>query len=171
MGSDTAMTDASFGCGCKETDVRTVGAELYLLPVTTRMPLKFGSETLTTVTYARVKLTVKGRDGREADGWGETPLSVQWTWPGELSFQERQDAMVEFCKRLAAAWAGCGFMGPFTGKWLPVPTRDFARARGRFQSRSPAGCTNALSSGTDKLFAVRHCFARRLRPASCYADV
>jgi L-alanine-DL-glutamate epimerase-like enolase superfamily enzyme len=111
MGSDTAMTDAGFGCGGKETDVRTVGAELYLLPVTTRMPLKFGPETLTTVTCARVKLTVRGRDGREAEGWGETPLSVQWTWPGQLSFKERQDSMVEFCKRLAAAWADADLWG------------------------------------------------------------
>src|SRR5258708_14475142 len=97
--------------GGKATDVRAIGAEVYLLPVTTRMPLKFGSETMTTVTCARVKLTVRGRDGREAEGWGETPLSVQWTWPGKLSFAERHEAMVEFCKRLAAAWASADLWG------------------------------------------------------------
>src|SRR6185369_13613338 len=111
MGSNSANFGDAVGHGNKATDVRAIGAELYLLPVTTRMPLKFGPETLTTVTCARVKLAVRGRDGREAEGWGETPLSVQWTWPGQLSFAERHDAMVEFCKRLAAAWAEAELWG------------------------------------------------------------
>src|SRR5262245_49995817 len=111
MGNTSATTDGASGLPGKATDLRAIGAELYLLPVTTRMPLTFGRETLTTVTCARVKLTVRGRDGREAEGWGETPLSVQWTWPGPLSFAERHDAMVEFCKRLAAAWASADLWG------------------------------------------------------------
>src|SRR6476660_5551367 len=104
-------TGSVSSCGGKATDVRAIGVEVYLLPVTTRIPLKFGPETLTSVTCARVKLLVKGRDGREAEGWGETPLSVQWTWPGQLSFAERQDAMVDFCKQLATAWAGTDLWG------------------------------------------------------------
>jgi L-alanine-DL-glutamate epimerase-like enolase superfamily enzyme len=122
--------------GDKATDVRVIGAELYLLPVTTRMPLKFGPETMTTVTCARVKLTVRGRDGREAEGWGETPLSVQWTWPGKLSFAERQEAMVEFCKRLAAAWASADLWGHpleigyrFQHEILPANVAEFNRDR------------------------------------------
>src|SRR3954463_5955800 len=99
------------GTSGKPTDIRATGTELYLLPVTTRVPLKFGSETLTSVTCARVKLSVRGRDGREASGWGETPLSVQWAWPSELGIAERHDAMVEFCRRLAAAWAGAESCG------------------------------------------------------------
>src|SRR3954464_15341206 len=105
MGSISAITGGACDRDGKATDVRTIGAELYLLPITTRMPLKFGPETLTTVTCARVKLAVRGRDGRKAKGWGETPLSVQWTWPVQLSFSERHDAMVEFCKFLAPIWA------------------------------------------------------------------
>jgi L-alanine-DL-glutamate epimerase-like enolase superfamily enzyme len=91
--------------GSKPTDMRPTGAELYLLPITTRMPMKFGPETLTSVTCARVKLRVIGREGRVAEGWGETPLSVQWSWPGELSCGERQEAMIAFCRRLAKAWS------------------------------------------------------------------
>lgn len=89
----------------KPTDVRVCGAELFLLPVTVRTPLKFGAETLTEVTCARVRLTVAGRDGRMAQGWGETPLSVQWTWPAAISYAQRHDAMISFCKSLAEAWS------------------------------------------------------------------
>ena len=60
----------------KATDIRTIGSALYFLPVQTRVPLKFGPETLTTVTCARVRVVVVDRTGRRAEGWGETPLSV-----------------------------------------------------------------------------------------------
>jgi L-alanine-DL-glutamate epimerase-like enolase superfamily enzyme len=89
----------------KPTDVRVTGAELFLLPVRTRVPLKFGAETLETVTCARVRLHVCDRTGRTASGWGETPLSVQWAWPAELSLAERYDAMLGFCKMLASGWS------------------------------------------------------------------
>jgi L-alanine-DL-glutamate epimerase-like enolase superfamily enzyme len=88
----------------KRTDVRVTGAELFLLPVRTRVPLKFGAETLESVTCARVKLHVCDRSGRTASGWGETPLSVQWAWPAELSHAERYDAMLSFCNTLASVW-------------------------------------------------------------------
>jgi len=87
----------------KPTDITVQSAELYFLPVTTRVPLKFGHETLTEVTCARVKLTVAGRDGRTAHGWGETPLSVPWGWPSALPYAERHDEMKAFCRRIARA--------------------------------------------------------------------
>jgi L-alanine-DL-glutamate epimerase-like enolase superfamily enzyme len=87
------------------TDVRTCGAELYFLPVETRVPLKFGPETLTYVTCARVRLEVVDASGRIASGWGETPLSVQWAWPSQLSYSERHEALRRFCRMLTSAWA------------------------------------------------------------------
>jgi L-alanine-DL-glutamate epimerase-like enolase superfamily enzyme len=89
----------------RPTDIRSVGATLYFLPVHTRMPLKFGKETVTYVTCARVKVTVADRSGRSADGWGETPLSVTWVWPSKLTYDEREAALKEFCVKLAEAWA------------------------------------------------------------------
>jgi len=89
----------------KATDVRVVAAQLYLMPIRTRMPLKFGAETLTSVTCARVRLTVADRQGRQAFGWGETPLSVQWAWPAALPYALRHDAMQAFCRRLTLAWS------------------------------------------------------------------
>jgi L-alanine-DL-glutamate epimerase-like enolase superfamily enzyme len=95
----------------KPTDICPTNARLYLLPVQTRLPLKFGSETLTHVTCARVCLRVKDRNGREAQGWGETPLSVQWVWPSPISYQERYDAMVAFCRELVRAYGEFDVIG------------------------------------------------------------
>ncbi len=69
------------------------------------MPLKFGSETLTEVTCARARVTVTDNRGRKAEGWGETPLSVQWVWPGSVPFDERQEALKNFSIQLAELWA------------------------------------------------------------------
>ncbi|MCX5646003.1 MAG: hypothetical protein NTZ17_15190 [Phycisphaerae bacterium] len=103
-------------------DIHPVSVDLYFLPVTTRVPLKFGPETLTSVICARVCMTVAGKEGR-AQGWGETPLSVQWTWPSSIAYQERCDAMQEFCRQLAQAWAY------FRGKGHPLEVgHDFWRS-------------------------------------------
>jgi L-alanine-DL-glutamate epimerase-like enolase superfamily enzyme len=95
----------------KPTDIRVVATRLYFLPVQTRVPLKFGAETLDQVTCARVALRVCGQDGREAEGWGETPLNVQWVWPSDQAYAPRHDALLEFTRQLARAWAShpvCG---------------------------------------------------------------
>jgi len=92
-------------------DVSPVGAQLYFLPVETRVPLKFGPETLTSVTCARVCLRVQDRQGRIAEGWGETPLSVQWVWPSQLSYRERHSMLQEFSRMLVQAWAGFSTWG------------------------------------------------------------
>jgi L-alanine-DL-glutamate epimerase-like enolase superfamily enzyme len=89
----------------KPTDIQVAGARLYFLPVRTRVPLKFGPETLTSVTCARVGLRAANRQGDTAEGWGETPLSVQWVWPSALSYDSRHRVLTDFCHRLGAAWA------------------------------------------------------------------
>ncbi|NOS71575.1 MAG: mandelate racemase/muconate lactonizing enzyme family protein [Verrucomicrobia bacterium] len=89
----------------KQTDIRIIGATLYFLPVRTRVPLKFGSETLVSVICARVRVRVRDRAGKTAEGWGETPLSVQWAWPGRTSIEHRQQVLKQFCIQLAGEWA------------------------------------------------------------------
>ncbi len=89
----------------RPTDVRPVAVELYFLPITARMPLKFGPEVTTEVTCARVKITVEDGTGRRAEGWGETPLSVQWVWPSKLGYEERHQALKALCVAIGQAWA------------------------------------------------------------------
>jgi L-alanine-DL-glutamate epimerase-like enolase superfamily enzyme len=89
----------------KATDIRPISVSLFFLPVQTRVPLKFGPETLTSVTCARVRMTVADTRGRVAEGWGETPLSVQWVWPSALSYTERHETLKAFCRTLTQAWA------------------------------------------------------------------
>lgn len=106
------------------TDARATGARLYFLFVETRTPLKFGAETFTSVTCARARLTLRDGLGREARGWGETPLCVQWVWPGALSVAERAVALEDFCRLLCEAWA------EFDGVGHPSGTVSATRRRG-----------------------------------------
>ncbi len=95
----------------RPTDIRPISAEVYFLPIQARMPLKFGPETTTEVTCARVRLTVEDAKGRRAEGWGETPLSVQWVWPSSIGYEERHQAVKSLCLRIAEAWGASHFQG------------------------------------------------------------
>jgi L-alanine-DL-glutamate epimerase-like enolase superfamily enzyme len=85
----------------KPSDVRVVAARLYFLPVEMRVPLKFGGEKMTSVTCARTSVTVENAGGQRAEGWGETPLSVQWVWPGKLPYALRHELLKRFTTHLA----------------------------------------------------------------------
>ena len=89
----------------KTTDIQCIATKLFFLPVHTRVPLKFGAETVTYVSCARVCLTVTDRNGKTAEGWGETPLSVQWVWPSRVNYALRHAMMKQFCGMLAEAWS------------------------------------------------------------------
>lgn len=95
----------------KPTDIRVVSAAVYFLPVTLRVPLKFGPEITTAVVCLRTKVTVEGRDGKRAEGWGETPLAVSWTWPCQLSVAERGRRMEAFSLELAQRLVAFGAWG------------------------------------------------------------
>ena len=95
-----------------KNDVQIDSVAVNYLPVEMRMPLKFGAESVSSVTCIRVAVTVAGMEGRVATGWGETPLSVTWAWPSAtLTYQQRYDAMIEFCRILAKGWVASNVSG------------------------------------------------------------
>jgi len=121
----------------KPTDIRVSGTALYILPVRTRVPLKFGTETLTEVLCARVRVRVTDRRGQTAEGWGETPLSVQWVWPSALPLAQRTEVLKHFCFELTRAWAEFAGSGhpmeighDFQAQVLPGLLRQTNAARG-----------------------------------------
>lgn len=135
----------------RSTDIRVAAATLWFLPVQTRVPLKFGTEALTSVTCARVRLEVVGRDGRRAVGWGETPLSVQWVWPSPTPYAPRHDALRLFCELLTHAWANQGDWGhplelgyDFAALWLPRLREDFNASRAERAASPPLPWLAAL---------------------------
>jgi L-alanine-DL-glutamate epimerase-like enolase superfamily enzyme len=124
------------------TDIRLKAATLWFLPVQTRVPLKFGPETLTSVTCARAKVRVEDRRGRSAEGWGETPLSVQWVWPSKLPYELRHAALKAFCIEVGRAWTGSGEFGhPIELGW------DFQQQR----LRRMLGSTESRPTGEEDL--------------------
>ena len=77
-------------------------------------------------------MRVADRSGRQAEGWGETPLSVQWVWPSALPYDQRHDAIVSFCKLLSDAYATIDIAGhpleighAFLEQSLPQLLEDF----------------------------------------------
>ncbi|MDF2721643.1 MAG: enolase superfamily enzyme related to L-alanine-DL-glutamate epimerase [Paenibacillus sp.] len=120
-----------------EHDIRIKGLKLYFLPVKTRVPLKFGAAVTTTVICARTSVDVEKRDGTLAQGWGETPLSVQWVWPSDIPFETREQALCQFCQNIAEAlsvWDAEGHafeLGHrFIHEKLPELTAQFSQQSG-----------------------------------------
>jgi L-alanine-DL-glutamate epimerase-like enolase superfamily enzyme len=148
----------------KPTDVRPVAVTLYFLPVTNRVPLKFGPETVTRVTCARARMSVADRAGHRADGWGETPLSVQWVWPGSLPLEMRLTAMTDFCVKLAEACAGFAAFGhplevghDFLQQVLPPLLHDFNRGREQPMPHLAALiCCSVFDQALHDAFGVLH---------------
>ncbi len=69
-----------------------------------RVPLKFGHEVSTGGENVIAEISLRGEDGREAVGRGETPLAAAWSWPSSMSNQARVDRMRGFSLRLCRAW-------------------------------------------------------------------
>lgn len=120
----------------KTTDARPVAVSLYYIPCALRVPLKFGAAVSTHIQCARARMTVADADGKQAVGWGETPLSANWVWPSALEFSEREAALMAFCERLAVAWADFDVSGhpmevghDFQHQVLPGLLDEFNEAR------------------------------------------
>lgn len=94
-----------------EKSASLTSLSLHYLPVTMRVPLKFGAQVLDSVTCARARVTLRDTNGNEAEGWGETPLSVAWVWPAPLDYEERHSALKTFTELVAAELAEADLSG------------------------------------------------------------
>lgn len=95
----------------KPTDIRVLESHVYFLPSSMRVPLKFGPETVHDATCVRVRVKVEARNGRVAEGWGETPLAASWVWPSTLTIAERTERMKAFALRASKLLAAFGQQG------------------------------------------------------------
>jgi hypothetical protein len=95
----------------RSTDINIKEAELFFLPIATRVPLKFGAQVVTQVTCARVRVRVEDGTGRSAEGWGETPLSVAWVWPAEMPWELREARLKAVCLAIGQAIVARGEPG------------------------------------------------------------
>lgn len=92
----------------KSSDIRVLEVSLYLHPVSLRVPLRFGTETVTEVTFARVAVLVENRRGRRGMGWGESPLNVSWAWPSSVAYDRRARILEHFSVAIGRAWCAGG---------------------------------------------------------------
>ncbi len=95
----------------KATDAHVIGVELFFLEAPMRVPLKFGGETISSCSVARVHMQMENTVGDTVFGWGESVLSPGWAWPATSTFAERDTFMKDFCVKLAEAWSKFDFSG------------------------------------------------------------
>jgi len=118
--------------------IRIVKAELYILPVTLRIPLKFGDQVLQSVSCARVKIIIENSKGKQAEGWGETPLSAAWVWPSNLEYNVREKRLIEICKSIGDAYCQLNIEGhPFElgQKFIQNHIKDLKNEHNQFYNK------------------------------------
>jgi L-alanine-DL-glutamate epimerase-like enolase superfamily enzyme len=73
-----------------------------------RTPYKFGGVEVDRVTLLNVRLRVRNRAGRVADGFGSMPLGNVWSFPSRtLPYDKTLDAMRQLAKQVRTVTAGC----------------------------------------------------------------
>ncbi|MFW6138611.1 MAG: enolase C-terminal domain-like protein [Spirochaetota bacterium] len=87
-------------------NVRVKDIGVFFIPISTRMMLVFGKQTLTSVTCLRVRIEIENEKGASASGWGEVPLNIQWLWPSSLCYEKRMDLVKEIVFNLADSLVG-----------------------------------------------------------------
>ena len=116
-------------------------SQVEFIPVTMRLPLKFGAETVSSIAVAHAEVAAYGVTGQ-----GETPLSVGWAWPtAELTFAYREELMCGFTRFLAENLPALDAADPMTGSYRFM-TGELPRLRAEFnrEHRAELPCLAAL---------------------------
>jgi L-alanine-DL-glutamate epimerase-like enolase superfamily enzyme len=130
---------------------RVTSLKSYFIPVQTRMPLKFGPESLTSTTCLRVAMGVVDEKNHCAEGWGETPLSVQWVWPSHISYECRHETLKRFCRELAVAWMRSSTQGHPLEAGYDFQQHHLTRLLTEFNTRTLPGLAQGGAGGTQGL--------------------
>lgn len=85
----------------KITAIQKVSA--YFLPIRLRVPLRFGGQTVEAIEAYRAEVVLSTGNGKTVTGWGETPLSIGWVWPGALPYQNREAHLHQLIARVCDA--------------------------------------------------------------------
>ncbi len=79
----------------KPTDIRIVEAVCGFETVPYRIPLKFGGRVVDKSTLMNVEVSVEGRRGHGASGYGSMPLGNIWAWPSSVVSPEQTEAAMK----------------------------------------------------------------------------
>jgi len=145
-----------------QSDIRVRETALYFLPVPTRVPLRFGGNTIKSVTCARVRVTVENSAGVAADGWGETPLSVPWIWNDHTPYKTREDALFELTELLTQAWQDHSLTGHpmemaavFLNEIMPGELQSFRHTSGlRVPGLAGIVCSSPVELATHDAYGI-----------------
>ena len=144
-------------------DAQIADVACYLLPITFRVPLKFGHQVMREVWCARACIRLRGNDGRIAEGWGETPYSIGWAWPSDLPYAEREKAMNDFAASLATDLKGFETTGHAIEIGEAYQKQRLTTLRESFARNAPVYVHCWVPGSAGGFVTVRRRAARRLR--------
>ncbi len=73
-----------------------------------RTPIKFGGTVVDRVTLLNVKVQVRNRSGKTAEGFGSMPLGNVWSYPSKaMAYNQTLDAMKSLAARIRRITADC----------------------------------------------------------------
>ena len=150
----------------RPTDVRPVAAALYFLPVQTRVPLKFGPETLTSVTCARVRLRVEDRQAGQPRAGARRRSACSGCGRAACPTRRGEQRPARFLRALAERLGRLSRLRASAGGGPRLPGARSCPACWSAFNRERGGRADALAGGAGLLFGLRHRPARCLRRAA-----
>ena len=155
----------------KLTDIRASAAELFFLPVETRVPLKFGPET-PHARYLRPRAPHRPtgqRRHRHRLGRDTTQRPVGLAKRPTL--RAAPSSSEGFLHPPDQSLGGIRRPRPFTGTGPRLPAKRTAQAARRIQRQKPRRRTDTVARCSRMLLGLRHRAARRAWPITWQADL
>lgn len=101
-------------------DARIVNVETTFEPVPFRMPLKFGGRVVDSTDLINVAVTLEGRDGATAVGYGSMPVGNVWAWPSAMVEPPQAEAAMKSYAEGVGAAASDEYGHPMELLWTSI---------------------------------------------------